>query len=194
MKKTIPVRPTMCDTELAQSATKGHMKPIALDLCCGLGGWARGFIAEGWHIIGVADYPGEFVQADLLQWEGWRTIPARIVVSSTPCEQFSRWGMPWTRARNPSAPDLSLWKRAEFIAQSLDVPLIQENVRSAQQFVGRSCMNCGPFHLWGDVPALIPVFCGKPKGMYSSKQRTERAVVPIELARHIARVFRPLMG
>ncbi len=29
------------------------MKPLMLDLCCGLGGWSEGFLAAGWRCVGV---------------------------------------------------------------------------------------------------------------------------------------------
>ena len=48
------------------------MKPLAIDLFCGLGGWAEGFVAEGYRVIGfdinprfASVYPGEFVLADV---------------------------------------------------------------------------------------------------------------------------------
>jgi hypothetical protein len=34
---------------------------------------------------------------------------------------------------------------------------VVENVRGAQKWVGRSRWNFGSFHLWGDVPALMPM-------------------------------------
>jgi hypothetical protein len=37
------------------------------------------------------------------------------------------------------------------------IPMIVENVRGAQEWVGRSVWNFGSFHLWGDVPALMPI-------------------------------------
>jgi hypothetical protein len=37
------------------------------------------------------------------------------------------------------------------------IPLVVENVRGAQKWVGRSVWNFGSFHLWGDVPALMPM-------------------------------------
>lgn len=37
------------------------------------------------------------------------------------------------------------------------IPMIVENVRGAQPWVGRSRANFGSFHLWGDVPALMPI-------------------------------------
>jgi hypothetical protein len=97
--------------------------------------------------------------------------------------------MPWTRARNPPRPSLALWKRCEFIADALGVPYVLENVRGAQEFCGRSAMNCGPFHLWGNVPAICPVFEGKKKESFGSKQRAERAKIPLSLASWIARCF-----
>jgi hypothetical protein len=167
------------------------------DFCCGKGGWAKGFIAEGWRVVGIdladfsAVYPGEFIQEDLLTWEGWRTLEPKpdLIVASTPCEQFSRWAMPWTRKKNPPRPSLALWQRAEYIARTLGVPLVQENVRGAQEFVGRSILNCGPFHLWGDVPALSPYFFGKKKESFGSAQRADRAMIPENLARFLARCF-----
>jgi hypothetical protein len=169
---------------------------IALDLCCGRGGWARGLMQEGWEVIGVdlADfskwYPGKFVQANLLTWEGWRTSGAKLIVASPPCEEFSRWGMPWTRARNPPQPSLALVERCRDIAEQLDVPFILENVRDAQKWLGRSKLNVGPFHLWGDVPALMPQCRIRPKQSRSSTARAERAMVPIEMASFIGRCFK----
>jgi C-5 cytosine-specific DNA methylase len=36
------------------------------------------------------------------------------------------------------------------------IPLIVENVRGAQKWVGRARWSFGSFYLWGDVPALMP--------------------------------------
>jgi hypothetical protein len=171
---------------------------LALDLCCGRGGWAHGLIAEGWEVVGVdlADfanvYPGRFIKADLMDWEGWRELPAKLICASPPCEEFSRYSMPWTRARNPPVPSLALIDRCRFIARSLRVPIVLENVRAAQGWLGRSAANCGPFHLWGDVPAIVPAFSGRKKESYGSKERDKRAMVCDHLARWIGRAMRPL--
>ena len=37
------------------------------------------------------------------------------------------------------------------------IPMVVENVRGANEWVGRSRWNFGSFHLWGDVPALMPI-------------------------------------
>lgn len=174
------------------------MNPLALDLCCGLGGWTKGLQASGWRVIGVdfdpkfrAKYPGDFIHADLLHWDGWQHLRALLVVASPPCDEFSRHCMPWTRAKNPPEPDLRLIERCRFIAKSLGARFILENVRAAQKWLGRSQLNCGPFHLWGDVPAIVPVFGGKKKESYGSKQRAERAQIPFELARFIGQCNYP---
>lgn len=37
------------------------------------------------------------------------------------------------------------------------VPLVAENVRGAQPWVGRAAYNYGSFYLWGDIPVLMPL-------------------------------------
>jgi hypothetical protein len=66
--------------------------------------------------------------------------------------------------------------------------------------VGRSALHRGPFHLWGDVPAVVPDFAVASKSaMYSPRRtaaayavkRAERAKVPFELAHYFGQVFHP---
>lgn len=172
----------------------------ALDLCCGLGGWSEGLMLEGWRCVGVdiadfsANYPGEFIQADLLAWEGWQTLSPDLVVASPPCEEFSRHSMPWLKKKNPPEPSMALIDRCFEIGRKSHAWLILENVRGAQKWLGRSKANCGPFHLWGDVPAILPsVSKGKENftGWNGGEmQRAERAKIPLELSRWIGRTFR----
>jgi hypothetical protein len=42
-------------------------------------------------------------------------------------------------------------------ASGRHIPMVVENVRGAIPWVGRSRWNFGSFHLWGDVPALMPM-------------------------------------
>ena len=46
-------------------------------------------------------------------------------------------------------------KEASFAA-GRHIPMVVENVRGAQPWVGRARWNFGSFYLWGDVPALMP--------------------------------------
>ena len=129
------------------------LKPIALDLCCGLGGWTRGLKAAGFEVWGFdiderfrANYPGDrFYCSDVriaaasLEDLG-RVRRGAVVVASPPCEQFSRWQMPWTLRRNPPPPDLSIWDACEHIARELALPIVIENVRMAQHWKRARCV------------------------------------------------------
>jgi hypothetical protein len=172
------------------------MKPIVYDLCCGSGGWATGLIVAGYRVIGYDIdpqplYPGEFRQADVTALDGADMRNAVFIVASPPCEQFSRHQMPWTKRRNPPPPDLSIVEACWRIAAEAGLPIILENVRAAQAWLGRAKWHCGAFYLWGDVPALMPRVVHRPKESYGSKDRLKRARVPLELAEWIGRCFLP---
>lgn len=180
------------------------MKPVALDLCCGLGGWAEGLIAAGWEVWGFdieeafrAGYPGKrFYCCDVRVARAClddlgRLKRGGLVVASPPCQEFSRHQMPWTKRRNPPPPDLSIWRACEGIAAELALPIVIENVREAQNWVEPAKWHCGSFYLWGDVPALMPKVRHRPKESMSSTARAERAKIPFELALYIGQVFHP---
>lgn len=103
--------------------------------------------------------------------------------------------MPWLR-KVATPPDLSIWRACEEIAKITGVPLVIENVRGAQKFMGRARAHFGKQYLWGDgVPALLPSISGqnygRQKQSLSSSRPAERAKIPFPIAQHIARVFRP---
>src|ERR1700676_1131616 len=89
------------------------MRPLCIDLCCGSGGWATGFMAEGWRVIGYdiepqPRYPGEFWLGDLRWLDGYSFPSPCVIVASPPCQEFTRHQMPWTKRCNPPEPDLSI--------------------------------------------------------------------------------------
>lgn len=140
--------------------------PLAIDLCCGRGGWTIGLQDAGWHVIGVdierhKSYPGELVLADVRTLCGHRIrrAGAQLIVASPPCQEFSRHDMPWTRARNPPEPDLSIVEACIRIAREADAPMVLENVRGSRKWIepilGRAA-RCGSFYLYGDFPLLLP--------------------------------------
>lgn len=173
---------------------------VALDLCCGKGGWAKGLIAAGWTVIGVdfdesfrAVYPGAFMCADVkfLHWHG---VDISLVVASPPCEDFSRHDQPWTRKRNPKQPDPAIWRACERIAREVGAPLVLENVRGAQKFMGKAVTRYGPQYLWGDVPLLLPKHPGwknghRQKESLSSAAKADRAMVPFDLAYAVGKYY-----
>lgn len=150
------------------------MTLLAVDLFCGKGGWTIGLQAAGWRVVGFdierhADYPGELVLQDVATIDGrpWRGR-VDLITASPPCQEYSYMAMPWSRAKAKAAhyrehPELIesklnvLFRHCFRIAEEAGCPLIVENVRGAQPWVGPAKWNYASFYLWGDVPALMPV-------------------------------------
>jgi hypothetical protein len=141
--------------------------PLCIDLFCGLGGWTEGFLAEGWRVIGFdlvrhAGYPGLLVLQNVETLHGSQFRRAHMIVASPPCGDYSYRAMPWKRAKALPAPDNTLFFAPFRIQQEAceaaerHIPLIVENVRGAQPWVGRARWHHGSYYLWGDVPALMP--------------------------------------
>ena len=152
------------------------MKPLAIDLFCGLGGWTEGLLAEGYyvvgfdierHVYGEERYPAQLVLQDVLTIHGRQFKDAALIVASPPCQAYSYRAMPWKKAKALGPPDNSLFdacfriQREAIEAAGRFIPLVVENVRGAIPWVGRSRWNYGSFHLWGDVPALMPITKGR---------------------------------
>ena len=147
------------------------MKPLAIDLYCGLGGWTEGLLAEGYrvvgfdnerHVYGEAKYPAQLVIQDVLTLHGSQFKDVALIVASPPCQEFSCTGLPFKQFKNV-IPKTDLFDacfriQSEAIeASGRHIPLIVENVISAQKWVGRASWKFGSFCLWGDVPALMPI-------------------------------------
>ena len=154
------------------------MKPLAIDLFCGLGGWTDGLLAEGYDVIGFDierheygehRYAGQLVIQDVLTLHGSQFRNAALIVASPPCQGYSYRAMPWKRAKALPPPCNALFdacfriQREACEAAGRHIPLIVENVRGAQPWVGRARWNYGSFYLWGDVPALMPIIFSAAK-------------------------------
>lgn len=143
------------------------MKPLVIDLFCGLGGWAEGFLAEGYDVVGFdiekRPYPAQLVLQDVLTLDGAQFKDAAVIVASPPCQAYSYRAMPWKRAKALPPPDNTLFEACFRIqkeaseAAGRHIPLVVENVRGAVKWVGPAQGKFGSFYLWGDVPALLPV-------------------------------------
>jgi hypothetical protein len=141
-----------------------------LDLFCGCGGWTNAFLERGWHVVGIdlvrsADYKGEFLEADVLDVQDGLLSGFDFVCDSSPCEEFSKWGL---RCFFPDPPypelGIELFNHTRSICEKSGLPYLMENVRAAQQYVGPATGHCGPFYLWGKgVPPIVPQ--GIIKGM-----------------------------
>ena len=108
------------------------------------------------------EYPGTLILRDVRSIHGSEFKDAAIIVASPPCQAYSYRAMPWKRAKALPPPDNELFnscfriQREACEAAGRHIPLIVENVRGAQPWVGRARWNYGSFYLWGDVPALMP--------------------------------------
>jgi hypothetical protein len=193
-------------------------KPICCDLYSGLGGWAEGFISEGYHCrgfdieahdYGSGGYPGELIIRDVRSIHGSECKDAAVIVASPPCQEPSYRAMPWKRARALSPeevgiPDPEWWDKPESKMSHVEllswrvwqrdyprpdpklfielfnscfriqreaieaaghyIPLVIENVRGAQKWVGRARANYGSYYLWGDVGVVgNRIIAGIPK-------------------------------
>jgi len=112
-----------------------------------------------------------------------------VIVASPPCQAYSYRRMPWGalwrehnrmdddggppgnyRGKDPIFNDLFL---ACFrIAREAGLPVIVENVKGAQDFVGPAAWHYGNFYLWGDVPAIWPVTLRKRKSKHKPTAET----------------------
>lgn len=153
-----------------------------IDLYAGLGGWAEGGLAEGYRVVGFDierheygdhKYPAQLVIQDVLTVHGSQFKDAALIVASPPCQEFSYMAMPWTLAKEKRArifADAEEQKRLTALfdacfriqreaceAAGRYIPLVVENVKGAQKWVGRAGWHFGSFYLWGDIPALMPI-------------------------------------
>lgn len=158
------------------------MRPLAIDLFCGLGGWTEGLLAEGYDVVGFdierhdygsGSYPAQLVLQNVLTLHGKQFRDAALLVASPPCQEYSYMAMPWSRAKAIAAEYRSGRRDVKQLTALFDacfriqreaieaaghfIPLVVENVRGAIPWVGRSRWNYGSYHLWGDVPALMPM-------------------------------------
>jgi C-5 cytosine-specific DNA methylase len=76
--------------------------------------------------------------------------------------EMAEW-IAWKRAHPLPPCDLDLFnacfriQREACEAAGRHIPMVVENVRGAEPWVGRAAWHFGSYYLWGDVPALMPM-------------------------------------
>lgn len=183
------------------------MKPLCIDLFCGYGGWARGFLDAGYRVIGFDNepkcakrYPGEFVLGDVRNLDGARFHGAKVIVASPPCTEFSNvTEIAVARGqRGPREPfgemGMGLVHEASRIIYEAEPDWwCIENVVGAQRYLGPLIVKNGAQRLWGYFPGFI---ASPTKKWWSHRRPSKwtgrkdyaqaRAIIPYPLARALA--------
>ena len=172
-------------------------RPLCIDLFCGLGGWAEGFVAEGYRVVGFDNDPrfaapyhkagGEFVLADVRTLDGRRFRGARCIVGSSPCQKLT-----YLNFLHPPVPAhideaVHLFRQVERLAREADIPWVAENVAGARRYVGASVVHRGPWHLWGDVPLLFDGHLPMKVGAVARARAPDGSLKPARLRQRGAR-------
>ena len=141
-----------------------------------LGGRAIGFDIEHLAHHGPIPDGAELFMQDALTVHGRQFKNADLLLMSPPCTEFSYMAMPWKRAKQiagalrEECPFPDGYKGSRTVAELTAlfdacfriqreaceaaghyIPMVVENVRGAQPWVGKAKANFGSFYLWGDV-------------------------------------------
>jgi len=171
------------NSRLLMSLT-AEVKPLAIDLFSGLHGFSEPFVAEGYRVVAfdIEDMCAKFgkprpkgidlVLQDVLTIDGRQLKDAAVIVASPPCQTYSYMAQPWSRAkvlgnyyRDKNAPERMEQLNALFNAcfriqreaseaAGHHIPMVVENVKGAQPWVGPARTHFGSFYLWGDINSI----------------------------------------
>lgn len=115
-----------------------------LDLYCGAGGAASGYMRAGFHVTGVdmkaqPRYCGDaFVQGDALTYLAAHGHEYDLIHASPPCQRYSRETPPTHKARH--SDDLEVLTR---ILRAGTQPYVIENVEDARRHLDNPLLLCG---------------------------------------------------
>lgn len=160
------------------------MRPLCIELFSGTFGWSAGWLSLGGRAIGfdlehlthhgpVPD-GAELVLRDVLTLDGRQFAGADLILASPPCQRYSYMAMPFSRGKreaswqrwerdSPFSPGFDLndlfnacfrIQREASAAAGRYIPMVVENVKGAQPWVGRAKAHFGSYYLWGDVESI----------------------------------------
>lgn len=118
------------------------MKPLLLDLFCGAGGAAKGYIDAGFDVVGIdiapqPDYPGRFEQWDALEFLKDWGHDFDVIHASPPCQASSAL----TKGTNKGREYVNLIPETRHLLAGFFVPTIIENVQGSD--LRRDMTLCG---------------------------------------------------
>jgi hypothetical protein len=152
----------------------------------GEGAIAEGFRVIGFDLVDMCAELGvkrpkgiDLVIQDVLTLHGSQFRNAAVIVASPPCQEYSYMAMPWSRAKQIAGalrgevpfPDgykgsvtieqlRALFDACFRIAKEAGVPLVVENVKGAQPWVGEARARYGSFYFWGDIGSVGGAIAG----------------------------------
>jgi DNA (cytosine-5)-methyltransferase 1 len=121
-----------------------------LDLFCCEGGACEGYQRAGMRVVGVdvkkqPKYPGEFVQADALDYALQHGAEFDFIHASPPCQGYSphvsSTDSPWCPTKGKNEPRLIEATRK--VLRQIGKPWVMENVMGAQTTLQASLLLCG---------------------------------------------------
>lgn len=154
-------------------------KPLAIELYAGRFGWGKGFVSEGFHVVGFdiaheewhTPVPKgcELVLQDVLTLHGSQFKDAAVIVASPPCQFWSRMAMPFKCPWKPQ--ELERRKELSFALWNACWRIQREASETAT--LERGCRRCGIYHpattLDGcdfeghHIPMVVENVCGAQK-------------------------------
>lgn len=113
-----------------------------LDLYCGAGGAGMGYIQSGFDVVGIdivnqPDYPGDFIQADAIEFVKQHGHEFDVIHASPPCQSSSSL----TKGTNKHLTYVDLIPATREALSLHNVPTIIENVQQAE--VRKDLTLCG---------------------------------------------------
>lgn len=124
-----------------------NSRPKLLDLFCGAGGAAVGYHRAGFDVVGVdikpqPNYPYEFHQADAISYAGAHGWKFDAIHASPPCQTHSQLKALHS-ATDYNERHLDLIPQTRWLALSLGVPYVIENVMGAKPVLRNPIKLCG---------------------------------------------------
>ncbi len=149
----------------------------------------------------VKCYPAQLVLQDVLTLHGRQFRDVAAIVASPPCQRYSYMAQPWSRSkrlvrwqqweRNSPFGDGLADLNALFLAcfrlqreaseaAGRRIPLVVENVKGAQPWVGPVKAHYGSYYLWGDVESVGGrIVAARPRFGQTIKASSRRASKPV---------------
>lgn len=166
----------------------GQVRPLMIDLCCGLQGASKPARDRGWRVVtlDLLDWVKPSIVGDLYALPLKRDLAPDLLWISPDCTPYTLWRLPWHG--NP-IPDTGLMISAAAAVRWLRPRAwVIENVRAAEQwcrpFLGTPILKVHGHCFWTDLFTLLPRVAPH-KGMipgHCKDTHQRRSIIPYEVA------------